>query len=79
MNFLCLCSLKKNQQKKRKDGVKNKILEIKLKHCHEEQMILPIDTFYKQGVLTYLLWKVLPDRDSIICLEVAYSRGLGKA
>jgi len=29
---------------KRKGGVKNKILEIKQKHYHEEQMILPVVT-----------------------------------
>lgn len=40
--------------RKRKDGVKTKILVIKLKHCHEKQMILPVITCYKQGVLTCL-------------------------
>ena len=29
---------------KRKDGVKNKILEIKLTYYHEEQMIFPVVT-----------------------------------
>lgn len=64
---------------KRKDGVKNKVLEIKLKHYHEEQIILPVVTCCKQGVLTYLPWKVLPDTDGIICLALVYSRGPGEA
>lgn len=52
--------------RKRKDRVKTKILVVKLKHCHEKQMILPVITCYKQGVLTRLPLTVLPDTDRIM-------------
>lgn len=64
--------------RKRKDGAKMKALVIKLKHYHEKQIILPVITCYKQGVLSCLPWKVLAHTDRITMVCNRHKESIGK-